>query len=75
MTNAAVAPLTVLPLLLTTGLRRAQSRCLLRGFWVNDGGVAALQVLVDGRQVTDAVLQFRFQEVVVQLTHAVQLTL
>lgn len=64
--------LTVLALVLSDGLGRAQSRHLLRGFWVNDGGVAALQVLGDGCWVTVALLQFTFQEVLVQLGDAFQ---
>lgn len=64
--------LTVLALVLSDGLRRSQSCHLLWGFWVNDGGVAALQVLGDGCWVTVALLQFTFQEVLVQLGDAVQ---
>lgn len=64
--------LTVLALILPDGLGRAQSGHLFRGFWVNYGGVAALQVLGDGCRVTIALLQFTFQEVFVELGDAFQ---
>lgn len=63
----------MLAVLLSHCLRRVQSRLLLRGFWVNDGGVAALQVLSDGNWVTFSLLQSPPQEVLVQLGHALQL--
>lgn len=64
------APLTVLALVLSDGLRCAQSRHLLRGFWVNDGGVTALQVFCDGCRVTVAIFQLTFQEVLIELGDA-----
>lgn len=60
----------ILPRGLRRGLRRAQARHLVWGFWINDGSVAALQVLSDARRVTVAVLQFTLQEVLVQLRDA-----
>lgn len=68
----AAPPRTLLALLLSDGLGRAQSCLLLWGFWVNDGGIAALQVLSDGCRVTVGLLQFTLQEVVVQLGDAFQ---
>lgn len=53
-------------LLLAQQLRRAQAPLLLRGFWVNDGGVAAPQVLGDGRRLAPAVLRSTPRETVVQ---------
>lgn len=67
-----VPPLTVLTVVLTDGLRRAQPRHLLRGFRVNNGSVAALQVLGDGCRVTITLLQFTFQKVLVQLRDTFQ---
>ena len=64
--------LTMLTLILTHGLRCAQPCYFLWGFWVNDGGVAALQVLSDGWRVTVAIFQFPFQEVLIQLREAFQ---
>lgn len=61
---------TMLALILSDGLGRAQSCHLLWGFWVNYGSVAALQVLGDGCRVTVALLQFTFQEILVQLGDA-----
>lgn len=62
----------MLAVLLSHHLGRAQSRLLLRGFWVNDGSVAALQVLSDGGPVTFTLVQSPPQEVLVQLGHALQ---
>lgn len=70
--SAEKRPPTVLTVLLSHCLGRAQSRLLLRGFWVNDGGVAALQVLSDGGWVTFTLLQSPPQEVLVQVRHALQ---
>lgn len=63
---------TLLALVRPDGLRRAQSRHLLRGFWVNYGSVAALQILCDSCRVTIALLQFTFQKVLFQLRDAFQ---
>lgn len=52
---------------LTDGLRCAEPRHLLRGFWVNYGGVAALKVLCDGGRVTVTFLQFTFEEKLIEL--------
>lgn len=41
---------------------------LLRGFWVDDGSVAALQVLGDGHRLLLALLRSTLQEVVVQFS-------
>lgn len=70
MLSLSSRSLTVLALILPRGLRRAQARHLVWGFWINDGSVAALQVLSDARRVTVAVLQFTLQEVLVQLRDA-----
>ena len=51
-----VPGLTVLALVLPGGLRCSQAHQLLRGFWVNYGGVAALQVFCDGSRVTVVVM-------------------
>lgn len=59
-------PLTVLTVVLRDGLRRAQSRNLFWGFWVNNGGVAALKVLSNGYRVT-VVLHFTFQIELIEL--------
>lgn len=64
--------ITVFALVQTDGLGRAQPRHLLRGFWVNDGGVTALQVLGDGCRVSVSLLQFPLQEELVQLGDAFQ---
>lgn len=62
----------MLTLLLTGGLGRAQARHLFWSFRINDGSVAALQVLCDSSWLTVAILQFTFQKVLVKLRDAVQ---
>lgn len=62
----------MLAVLLSHCLGCAQSRLLIRGFWVNDGGVAALQVLSDGDRVTFSLLQSSPQKVLIQLGYALQ---
>lgn len=51
----------------TGGLWRAQAGQLLRGFWVNDGGVSALQVFGDANHVAVAVVQLPLGEEVLEL--------
>lgn len=51
----------------TGGLRRAQAGQLLRGFWVDDGSVGALQVLGDAHHVTVAVVQLPLGKEVLEL--------
>ena len=58
---------TIFVFILTDSLRRSQPGHFLRGFWVDDGGVAALQVLCDASWVFIAVLHFALQEVVIEL--------
>lgn len=61
---------TVLALLRAQQLRCAPEPLLLWGFWVNDGSVAALQVLGDGHRLVLALLRSTLQEVGVQFSDA-----
>lgn len=54
----------MLALVLPGGLRCSQAHQLLRGFWVNYGGVAALQVFCDGSRVTVVVMVTLQKEVI-----------
>lgn len=51
----------------TCGLRCSQAGQLLRGFWVNDGSVSALQVFGDANHVTIAVIQLPLGKEVLKL--------
>ena len=62
-----LSDLTIFIFVMPIGLWGAYTGDLLRGFWVNDGRVTALQVLCDAGRVALIVLQLSLGKEAIQL--------